>query len=127
MTEIILIVEDDPELQELYLVMLENEDYRILQAADGKEALELVQEVPPDLILLDIILDEMMGDEFFLRLKRDPHFASTPMVLVTVLPVERCQELLDLDPDTLFLRKPFRRGQLLESVRKGLAKSMGKG
>jgi CheY-like chemotaxis protein len=127
MTKTILIVEDDPELQELYLAMLENEDCRILQAADGREALELVREVPPDLIMLDIILDEMMGDEFFLGLKQDPRFANTPIVLVTVLPVERCQELLDLDPDTLFLRKPFRRGQLLESVRKGLARSMGKG
>lgn len=114
MTKTILIVEDDPELQELYLVMLENEDCRIQLAADGTEALAKLQGVQPDLILLDIILDEMMGDELFLRLKQDAHTAGTPVVLATVLPAERCQQLLEIDPETRFLRKPFRRSELLE-------------
>lgn len=121
MTRTILLVEDDPELQELYLAMLEDEDCRILAAADGREAFAQLREVQPDLILLDIILDEMMGDEFFLALKQDPKTSSTPVVLVTVLPEERCRQLLEMDPATMFLRKPFRRSQLLEAVRKGFA------
>lgn len=121
MTKTILIVEDDPEIQELYSVMLENEDCRILQAADGQEALEKLQEGRPDLILLDMILDEMMGDELFLELKQNSYTAGAPIVLVTVLPVERCQPLLEVDPATMFLRKPFRRSQLLEVVKRGLA------
>lgn len=121
MTKTILIVEDDPELQELYLAMLDDEEYRIFCAADGGEALEKLRTVSPDLILLDIILDEMMGDELFLRLKQDPDTAGTPIVLATVLPAERCQRLLEVDQGTLFLRKPFRRRQLLDMVDKALA------
>jgi CheY-like chemotaxis protein len=120
MTKTLLIVEDDPELQELYLTMLEDQDYRIMCAVDGGEALEKVRREPPDLILLDIILDEMMGDELFLKLKQEPRTAGTPVVLVTVLPAERCRRLLEIDPGTRFLRKPFRRSQLLEVVRQGL-------
>lgn len=123
MTKSILIVEDDPELQELYLVMLDNEGYRIVLTADGTEALEKLQEVQPDLILLDIILDEMMGDELFVRLKQDPHTARTPIVLATVLPAERCQQLLEIDSTTLFLRKPFRRSELLGVLKKGFVQS----
>lgn len=127
MTKTILIVEDDAELQELYSVMLENEGHQILQVADGKEALEKLEAVRPDLILLDVILDEMMGDEFFVRLKQDVRTAATPVVVVTVLPVERCQPLLEVDPATMFLRKPFRRGELLEMVRKGFSQSRSGG
>ena len=127
MRKTILIVEDDPELQELYLVMLENEGHQILQVADGKEALEKLKSVKPDLILLDVILDEMMGDEFFVKLKQDARTAATPVVLVTVLPVERCQPLLEVDPATMFLRKPFRRSELVEVVRKGFTQSLVSG
>jgi CheY-like chemotaxis protein len=124
MRKTILIVEDDPELQELYLVMLENEGHQILQVADGKEALETLKSVKPDLILLDVILDEMMGDELFVKLKQNARTAETPVVLVTVLPVERCQPLLEVDPATMFLRKPFRRSELVEVVEKGFAQSL---
>jgi CheY-like chemotaxis protein len=123
MTKTILVVEDDPELQEIYLAMLEDEDYRIVCAADGAEALEKLRDVHPDLILLDIILDEMMGDELFLRLKQDPRIADVPIALATVLPEEQCRHLLEADSRTMFLRKPFRRSQLLEMVELGLAHS----
>jgi CheY-like chemotaxis protein len=123
MTKTILIVEDDVELQELYLAMMETVDCRILLAGDGDDALKQIQTVKPDLILLDIILDEMMGDELFLKLKEDPATADTPIVLLTVLPVERCQHLLEVDSGTIFLRKPFRRGTLLKMVQKALTRS----
>jgi CheY-like chemotaxis protein len=114
----ILIVEDDEELQELYLTMLEEIDCQILQAYDGKEALELLEKGLPDVIVLDIILDEMMGDELFMRIKQEPRYAEVPILIVSVLPVEQCQHLLNMDPDTVFLRKPFRRGQLVDAVEK---------
>jgi CheY-like chemotaxis protein len=58
-----------------------------------------------------------------MKLKTDPLTASTPVVLATVLPEERCHQLLEVDPATMFLRKPFRRSQLLEAVRLGFAQS----
>ena len=122
MTCTILIVEDDDELHELYAAMLETLDCRLIQAYDGVEALEKLVDTTPDLIILDLILDEMMGDEFLLDIRRKSQYAHIPVIIVSVLPIERCQNLLDGDSKTVFLRKPFRRGQLLDTVEGSLAK-----
>jgi len=116
----ILLVEDDVVLQEIYGHMLEGEAYQIVPAYDGVDALVRLEEGGADLIVLDIILDEMMGDDFYMRIKRDVRFADLPVVVVSALPAERCQRMLDVDPTTAFLRKPFRRGQLLEAIERGL-------
>jgi CheY-like chemotaxis protein len=121
MTQTILIVEDDAELHEIYLAMLETVECRIIQAYDGLEALEKLADTIPDLILLDIVLDEMMGDEFLVEIRQKSEYADIPVVIVSALPIERCQHLLDRDAKSVFLRKPFRRGQLLEAVQEGLA------
>jgi CheY-like chemotaxis protein len=117
----ILIVEDDEELQELYATMLSGIDCRIVRAYDGEEALEKLEEGTPDLIILDILLDEMMGDEVFARVKADPLYLDIPIVVASVLAPERCRHLLDMDPRTEFLRKPFRRDDLVAVVQRGLA------
>lgn len=120
MTTRILLVEDDLDLQDLYASMLEGNGYEIVQAYDGVDALERLEEGGADLILLDIILDAMMGDEFYMRIKQDARFAGIPVVVVSVLPVERCQRMLEVDSTTAFLRKPFRRQQLQEAIERGL-------
>lgn len=123
----IMIVEDDEELQELYLTMLEEIDCQVIQAFDGVEALQKLEETRPDVMLLDIILDEMMGDELYMRIKQDPRYAEIPVIIVSVLPVERCQRLLDIDSGTVFLRKPFQRRQLVDAVERSCAKRGGRG
>ena len=122
MTFRILLVEDDEDLQEIYLSMLEGNGWQIAQAYDGHEALEQLEQAEADLIVLDIILDEMMGDDFYMRIKQDGRFAGIPVVVVSALPVERCQPMLEADPTTVFLRKPFRRKQLLEALERGLVR-----
>jgi CheY-like chemotaxis protein len=119
----ILIIEDDAELHDLYAAMLEHTDCRLVRAYDGLDAWDRLQEMPPDLILLDIILGEMMGDEFFTRIKQAPAYWDIPIVIVSVLAPETCWQLLEMDRRTLFLRKPFRKTELLDVVEKGLAQN----
>jgi len=123
MTCTILIVEDDPELHELYAAMLEHLDCCIVRAHDGLEAWDRLQETIPDLILLDIILGEMMGDEFFTRVKQVPAYRDIPIAIVSVLAPETCRHLLEMDRRTLYLRKPFRKAALLKVVEEGLAQN----
>ena len=120
MTVRILLVEDDKDLQEIYLGMLEGTGWQIAQAYDGWEALDQLVDAGSDLIVLDIILDKMMGDELYMRLKQDERFAKIPVVVVSALPEERCQHILEVDPTTAFLRKPFRRQELQDAIEKGL-------
>jgi CheY-like chemotaxis protein len=123
MTVRILLVEDDRDLQEIYLSMLEGNGWQIGQAYDGQEALEQLEQAGADLIVLDIILNEMMGDELYMRLKQDERFGEIPVVVVSALPEQRCQHILDMDPTTAFLRKPFRRQQLREAIQRGLGET----
>jgi CheY-like chemotaxis protein len=123
MTCAILIVEDDLELHELYAAMLEHSDCCVVPAYDGLDAWDRLQETTPDLILLDIILGERMGDEFFTRVKQDLVYRDIPIAIVSVLAPETCRHLLEMDRRTLFLRKPFRKAELLDVVERGLAQN----
>ena len=58
--------------------MLEDTDYEIMRAYDGDEALELLEEKKPDLIILDMLLDMVTGDTFFLYLKGMPDCERYP-------------------------------------------------
>jgi response regulator RpfG family c-di-GMP phosphodiesterase len=85
-----------------------------------------LQETIPDLILPDIILGEMMGDEFLIRVKQEPAYRDVPIAIVSVLAPETCWHLLKMDRRTLYLRKPFRKAELLNVVEKGLAQKHAK-
>ena len=120
MTATLMIVEDDGELQELYSAMLEGLGCDIVLVGDGVEALENLETTEPDVVILDILLDRMMGDEFHRRMREDPRHRETPVVVVSVLSRDRCEEMLEMDSHTVFLRKPFRKRDLVEAVARGL-------
>jgi len=116
----ILIVEDDLELQELYTMMLESLDFELVRALDGREALDKLARRLPDLVILDILLDKVMGNEVFRLMRQEPRYAGVPVIVVSVLSADRCEDLIEMDGRTSFLRKPFRREDLMAAVRKAL-------
>ncbi|MFN2225187.1 MAG: response regulator [Anaerolineae bacterium] len=120
MTQRILIVEDDLELQELYTMMLEGLDLELVRALDGQDALEKLAQGLPDLVILDILLDKVMGNEVFRLMRQEPRYASVPVIVVSVLSADRCEDMMEMDSRTSFLRKPFRREDLVEAVRNAL-------
>ncbi|MGH9414776.1 MAG: response regulator transcription factor [Terriglobales bacterium] len=81
----ILIVEDEDLIRDTYARRLEHEGYTVRQAACGREALQSVRQVAPELILLDVMLPDISGLEVLKSLRADRRFASTPVVLFTNL------------------------------------------
>jgi CheY-like chemotaxis protein len=79
----ILIADDQPVGRELLRTVLEPCGYEILEAADGQAALETAAAALPDLILLDIHMPHRDGVSVVTELRRDPRFASTPVIAVT--------------------------------------------
>ena len=78
---IVLVVEDDPNQRELYEEELSDEGYEILTAEDGRQALQVAQDTPPDLVVMDVNMPKMDGLDTLARLleaKRD-----TPVILHT--------------------------------------------
>jgi adenylate cyclase len=79
----ILVVDDNETNRDILVTRLAVSNYELLQAGDGEEALAVAREHLPDVILLDVMMPKMDGIEVCRRLKGDPTFPFTPIVLVT--------------------------------------------
>lgn len=73
----LLIVDDEPQVRKLLETLLQHEGYQTLSASNGEEALQLVAQQPPDLILLDIMMPGMDGYEVASQLKGNPATANS--------------------------------------------------
>jgi CheY-like chemotaxis protein len=100
-----MIVEDEHAFHELYEKMLEDTNYELIRAYDGIEALSRLHEVKPDIIILDMLMDMMTGDTFFLLLKSMSEFADIPVIIISSLPESEFKNLRKLDPNLIYLDK----------------------
>ncbi|WP_162044193.1 response regulator [Undibacterium sp. YM2] len=80
-----LIIEDDDQAAEVLRVQLESEGFRIVRASTAEAALAMAGKEHPDLITLDILLPGMDGWEFLEHFKQHPLFASTPVVIISIV------------------------------------------
>ncbi|MCH8146394.1 MAG: response regulator [Planctomycetes bacterium] len=118
----VLLVDDNAQNLELLEVYMEGvPDVRVVTATNGLEALKMVEEASPALILLDIMMPKMSGFEVCKKIKSDPNTRDILIVMVTALnetgDVERAAECGTDD----FLSKPIDRRALIDLVRTMLA------
>jgi CheY-like chemotaxis protein len=76
----VLIVEDDDDTRRVYSIMLRHSGFRVVEAANGGEAVQRALEDTPDLILMDMNLPILDGWEAARRIKSDPHTSAAPLV-----------------------------------------------
>ncbi len=113
----ILIVDDNKENIDLIAYFLKPQNYKILTAMDGVEALTLVEEEMPDIILLDIMLPKMDGFQVCERLKKDPATRFIPIIMITALKELKDKiRSLEVGADD-FISKPFENVELLTRVK----------
>ena len=79
----ILVVEDYDDVRQILRVLLESEDFRVLEAASGAEALEVLENERPDVILMDLSLPGFDGLEAIRRIRALDGFQNTPIVVLT--------------------------------------------
>jgi CheY-like chemotaxis protein len=79
----ILIVEDNDDYRYLLVIFLSREGYEVVEARTGSEAIEQVHATHPDLIIMDLALPGITGDEALARLKADPSTRKIPIVVAT--------------------------------------------
>lgn len=104
----ILHVEDDPDIREIAQMALEVVGgLEVVQCASGAEALEAAPSSAPDLILLDVMMPGMSGDETLLALRKMPQFADTPAIFMTAKAQQsEVERLKDLGAKAV-ITKPF--------------------
>ncbi len=113
----ILIVDDERHTQQILEAMLRSEGFTLLSASDAEQALVVVAEQAPDLILLDVMLPGMDGYEFAAKIKAEPRTRSIPIVMVTALD-DRSARIHGLSAGAEdFVTKPVDRAELCIRVR----------
>jgi DNA-binding response OmpR family regulator len=123
MTRKILIVDDTRNVQVLLSDFLNSQDFEVLTASDGREALEVVGKADPDLILLDIMMPEMDGYQFIGQLRRT---SNIPVIMITAKQQEAdIIRGFDLGADD-YITKPFRLRELLVRMRAVLRRAAPK-
>ena len=104
---VILVVEDNPSNLKLVSELLRKEGHHVLDASSGEMALQIIREVHPDLVLMDIQLPGMDGLEITRILKDDPGTAAIPVVALTAHAMRSDQERARDAGCVGFIAKPF--------------------
>ena len=116
----ILIVEDNPQNRALLVEMLQPLGFRIREAVNGQEGIEICEEWDPNLIFMDMHMPVMDGFEATRRIKRDPKGKKTKIVAVTASVFEHEQELVMEAGCDDFIRKPIRSEEIFQTLVKHL-------
>ena len=108
----ILVVDDEPVLRVLVKEILQDEGYVVIDAADGQSMLELLQDVHPDLVLMDVMMPGVDGREAYQALRSRMDLPDLPVVMMSA-----AVQPSKLDPSiAAFLRKPFDLTELVDLV-----------
>jgi CheY-like chemotaxis protein len=111
----ILVVEDHADLREMLAVLLESEGFAVQTATNGAEALKCLDASRPSLILLDLMMPVMTGDEFRERQLADPRYKDVPVICMTAAHDGRARaERIRADE---YFQKPLDFDQLITVVR----------
>jgi DNA-binding response OmpR family regulator len=121
MAKKIMIVDDEPNLVELVRAILESENFEVITAYNGQEALEKLETVKPDLIIIDMMMPGMSGRELCEKIRANPKTKNLKVVFLTVARFSEVgknvlQNLNVLD----YITKPFENEDLVNRIKKVL-------
>lgn len=111
----ILIIDDEPSITDVVAEVLTDEGYETLIASGGRDALHMLAECRPDLMLLDLFMPEMSGLDLLAQLQADERLASIPVVMMTAGAMANLS--FGHGGPTQVIAKPFDVEDLLATVR----------
>ncbi|MFD1662551.1 response regulator [Streptomyces caeni] len=112
----VLVVDDNKVIRQLIRVNLELEGLEVVTAADGAECLDVVHQVRPDLITLDVVMPRLDGLRTAARLRADPRTRDLPLAIISACTQYEVESGLGVGVDA-FLAKPFDPAELVRLVR----------
>lgn len=117
MAKKILLVDDELDILELTKIRLKKTGCKIVTATSGEEALNWLKKNTPDLILLDLVLPEIQGEEVCLRIRSDNRLKHIPIIVFTAKGEKMAKEAEQFCADDYIL-KPFEPEELLSKIKK---------
>ena len=120
----VLIVEDTGPLNRMIQILLSSKGYVTDSASNGMEALEALEKTAADAIILDLMMPEMDGFEFYEKLKANEKHKGTPIIILSALEAKKGRERLMSMGASDYIVKPFVSNDLLEKVSIALTPSV---
>lgn len=115
--ERVLVVDDEPDVLLLCRLNLEQQGFDVLEASNGRSALELLREERPDVMVLDLMMPGMNGYEVLETIRADELLRQTPILVLTAKSLQADRERTAEMGAAAFLTKPFLPSELCELVR----------
>lgn len=117
----VVCIEDEGEMIELVKLILSKKDIQVFGAIDGPSGLDLIEEVKPNLVLLDLMMPEMDGWEVYQQMKVRPGMSEIPVIVITAK-AQNIDKVLGLHIAKVddYITKPFGPTQLLNSIERVL-------
>jgi len=117
----LLVVDDDPQVVDLVRQLLEGEPYEVVAAVDGQEALEMIAQKRPDVILLDLLMPRVDGFAVIDRLQQDPQHRQIPVIVLTAKTLTAAEHaLLEQSVLTVIQKRGLDRDTLIQELRGAL-------
>ncbi|MBN1889950.1 MAG: response regulator [Thermoflexales bacterium] len=122
----VVCIEDEPEMIDLVKLILGRKGFELTGAMGGREGLEAIRDVKPDLVLLDLMMPDMDGWEVYQQMKSDEVLKHIPVIVVTAK-AQSIDKVLGLHIAKVddYVTKPFGPQELLQSVERVLRKHSG--
>lgn len=119
----VVCVEDEPEMIDLFALILKRRGFEVIGANGGHEGLEVIKTRKPVLVLLDLMMPDMDGWEVYQQLKADEETKDIPVIVVTAK-AQNIDKVLGLHIAKVddYISKPFSPNELLESIDQVLAR-----
>ncbi len=116
MTSIVLVVDDEDMTRKLLRLMLERDGFTILEAEDGQQALEVIAESKPDIVILDVMMPNMDGFTTCQELRSQPETADLPIILLSArTQAEAVRTGLQSGADR-YMTKPISKPELVQTI-----------
>lgn len=116
MAKKILIVDDEPDVLKILSLRLEKSGYEIIGGRDGREALDLARQIIPDLIILDIYLPDIDGDDLAEAMKNDDKLKHIPIILISATATSVAQRAKKCGANGC-ITKPFEPEKLIGMIK----------
>ena len=118
---LILLIEDDREIATTLRTVLENAEYRVAHAPNGKEGKRLITELNPDLVITDMMMPQLGGFPVLEFLQTVPEAERPKVIMITANEGGRHKAYAEMLGVETYLRKPFAMDMMLEAVEKALS------
>lgn len=118
----IAVIEDDPIISQMYRTKLETEGFDVQVATDGKSGVKLVKDYTPHVVLLDLKMPEMNGDEALIEIRKDKIGKNIPVIILTNTSKEEAPASLDdLNVADYIVKAELTPSQVVEVIKNVIA------